>query len=376
MNDDGVESDKQSYTGRLLKVRYSPDTREVLWDLVRSVKSGDAMAPVTVVAPSRYASLSLRHDLGRQGFANIKFIEFPMLAELLGAVSLAGRRPLTGVLQSIFLRQMLEQADGPLAPVREHRSTQDSLRASFSELRYLDEESRGRLEAWGGISGEVARIYREFRTSVGDDWYDAEDLAMGAADAVRQDAAHALVDLGQIVFYLPRRVSPAQTALMVSLAERGRCTVILGLTADEAADGPVREMTANLAPIMSSPGGYGDGRAGLSILPGNAHLHVAPNTHEELRWVIRRITEEATLNGTPFHKMAILYRMENPYGTLVRDELRLAGLPMAGPGRELSGRYRRGTYPDRPAGTIPGRVHPVRGHGVAHRLSGTAPAFR
>ena len=32
--------------------------------------------------------------------------------------------------------------------------------------------------------------------------------------------------------------------------------------------------------------------------------------------------------------MAILYRMENPYGTLVRDELRLAGLPMAGPGRD------------------------------------------
>ena len=334
MNDDGAESAKASYFGRLLEVRHSPDTREVLWDLIRSAKRGDPMAPVTVVAPSRYASLSLRHGLGRQGFANVKFIEFPMLAELLGAVSLAGRRPLTGVLQSIFLRQVLDQADGSLAPVRGHRSTQDSIRASFRDLRYLDEESRGRLEVWGGISGEVVRLYREFRTAVGDDWYDAEDLALGAADAVRQDTAHALVDLGQIVFYLPRRVSPAQTALMVSLAEQGRCTVILGLTVDEAADGPVREMAATLAPAMGGSVDYGDCGAELSVLPGDAHLHVAPNTHEELRWVIRRIIEEAMINGTPFHRMAILYRMENPYGALVRDELRLAGLPMAGPGRD------------------------------------------
>ncbi len=334
MNGDSAESSKCSYIGRLVEVRHSPDTREVLWDLVRSAKIGDSMAPVTVVAPSRYASLSLRHDLGRQGFANVKFIEFPMLAELLGAAFLAGRRPLTGVLQSIFLRQILEKAGGSLYPVREHRSTQDSLRASFSELRRLDEEGRGILETGSGISGEVARLYREYRTATSDDWYDIDDLALAAANAVGQDAAPALGDLGQIVFYLPRRISPAQTALMVSLAERGRCTVFLGITADEAADGPVREMAATLAPVMGGSADYGDGGDRLSVLPEDAHLHVAPNTHEELRWVIRRITEEATLNGTPFHRMAILYRMENPYGTLVQDELRLAGLPMAGPGRD------------------------------------------
>ena len=96
--------------------------------LVRSIQDGDPMAPVTVVAPTRYASLSLRHDLGLQGFANVKFMEMPKLAELLGAASLAGRRPLTGVLQSILLRKVLERAEGPLAPVRDHTSTQNSLR--------------------------------------------------------------------------------------------------------------------------------------------------------------------------------------------------------------------------------------------------------
>jgi len=33
--------------------------------------------------------------------------------------------------------------------------------------------------------------------------------------------------------------------------------------------------------------------------------------------------------------MAVLYRMENPYGTLIRDELAMSGIPMAGPGRDL-----------------------------------------
>ena len=116
MNDNNTETGKLTSLGRLVVVRQSLSSREALWDLVRSAKNGDPMAPVTIVAPSRYASLSLRHDLGRQGFANVKFIELPMLAELLGAVYLAGRRPLTGVLQSIFLRQILEQADGPLGP--------------------------------------------------------------------------------------------------------------------------------------------------------------------------------------------------------------------------------------------------------------------
>ena len=334
MNDDTTETGEFTSLDRLVVGRQSPTLRGALWDLVRSLKGCDPLEPITVVSPSRYASLSLRQELGRQGFANVKFIELPMLAELLGSGALAGRRPLTRVLESIHLRQVLEQANGPLGPVRGHRSTQDSLRVSFAELRRLDDAALSALDSRGGVPGEVARLYRKFRSAAAGNWYDVEDLAVAAAEAVRQDAAPALLDLGQIVFYLPRRVSPAQSALMASLAERERCAVVLGLTGDEATDGPVREMAAALARVMGDPGEIGDGEAGLSALPGEAHLHVAPNTHEELRWVIRRIAEEATLKGIPFHRMAILYRMENPYGTLVRDELRLAGLPMAGPGRD------------------------------------------
>lgn len=320
-------------SSRLVVGRQSPSLREALWDLVGSAKKGDPLAPVTVAAPSRYASLSLRHDLGRRGFANVRFIELPMLAELLGAVHLAGKRPLTAVLQSILLRQVLEEDDGPLAPVRDHRSTQDSLRSSFNQLRRLEEPARAALEAQGGVPGAVARLYREYRKATGHDWYDVEDLTAAAAEAVRNAAAPALQDLGQIVFYLPRRISPAQTALLEALAELGWCAVVLGTTGDEAADAPVRETIAALKPVMGDPIETG-AESAASPPAGEAHVHIAPNTHEELRWVIRQIAGEAEQRGTPFHRMAILYRMENPYGTLVRDELRLTGLPLAGPGRD------------------------------------------
>ena len=334
MNGHTAQTSNPKHPSRLLVERLSPSARETLWRLVRSIQDGDPMAPVTVVAPTRFASLSLRHDLGLQGFANVKFMEMPRLAELLGAASLAGRRPLTGVLQSILLRKVLEQADGPLAPVRDHTSTQNSLRASFGDLRNLDDEPLHRLEAPGGISGEVARLYGQFRSEASEAWYDAEDLAVAASEAVRHRSAPALGDLGHILFYLPRRVSLAQSDLMRALAEHGRCSVILGVTSDEAADAPARDVAAALEPILGARVGPGDARNGLPVLPGETHLHVAPTSHEELRWVARRIVEEATANGTPFHRMAVLYRVENPYATLVRDELQLAGLPLAGPSRD------------------------------------------
>ena len=93
MNDDTTETGEFTSLDRLVVGRQSPTLRGALWDLVRSLKGGDPLEPITVVSPSRYASLSLRQELGRQGFANVKFIELPMLAELLGSGALAGRRP-------------------------------------------------------------------------------------------------------------------------------------------------------------------------------------------------------------------------------------------------------------------------------------------
>jgi len=150
--------------GRLVVAQQSSGLRNALWELVSEAKAGDMLAPVTVVGPTGYANLSLRHELGRNGFANVRFILLPVLAELLGAASLAskGYRPLTGVLERVFMRAVLMEADGPLAPVRGHASTQASLRASFQELRYAPDSVLDGLERQGGARAEVVSLYRRF----------------------------------------------------------------------------------------------------------------------------------------------------------------------------------------------------------------------
>ena len=321
---------------RLLVGRQSPGLREALWGLVREAQRDDALAPVTVVGPSSYANLSLRQELGAGGFANVRFILLPVLAELLGGAAMArsGRRPLTAVLERVWLREVMAGATGPLAPVRDHAATQASVRASFAELRQVGEDVLAGLETKGALRRELVTLYREFRRKVGKEWYDAEDLVEAAAGAVRQGEAPALADLGTILFYLPRRVSPAELGLIEALAERRLCYVVLGTTGDDDADGPVEALAGSLDATMGArvavePGDVEDGRR-----QGEARLHVAPTAHEEVRWAIRRIAQEVREEGTPFHRMAILYRMDNPYASLVRDELRMAGIPMAGPDRQ------------------------------------------
>lgn len=321
---------------RLIVERLSPRLKDTLRSLIGEAEGGDVLAPVTVVGPTRYANLNLRQELGRHGFANVRFMVLPALSEALGAPALAraGRRPLTPVLEGVSVRNVLSSVDGRLAPVSEHHSTQVAVRGAFRELRKQPESTLAELEQPGTVSGEVARIFRSFREKAVADWYDAEDLAAAAAEAVEQGDTSALDELGLIVFYLPGSVSAAEARLVESLAARGRCAAVLGATGDGDADRSAKELAAKLSHTLATTEPT-DWHEGQHALPADgASLHIAPNAHEELRWVIRQIIREASDRSTPFHRMAVLYRAESPYATLVPDELKLAGIPLAGPGRD------------------------------------------
>ncbi len=323
----------------LIVERLSPELPQTLWRLVADEKRDDVLAPVTVVTPTRYAGLALRQELGREGFVNVRFMVLPMLAELLGGAALErdGRKPLTSVVETITLRHVLEESTGPLARVREHPSTLHSLRSAFGQLRNASDDVRANLAARDDLSGAVARMHDRFRELVRDDWYDLEDLAEAAAEQVRLGETPGLCDLGLIVFYLPGRVSPAQAKLLEVLAQDGRCAVVLGITGDDAADETVRELEARLGSALGTTDNVSRDDQQLPVLPDSAHLYISRNAHEELRWVIRQVVREAEENRIPLHRMAILYRTADPYATMIRDELRMARIPMAGPDAETLG---------------------------------------
>ncbi len=321
---------------RLVVDRLSPDLTRELWRLIDEEKRDDVLAPVTVVTPSRYAGLSLRQGLGSSGFANVRFMPVPVLSELLGAAALdqQGRKPLTAVLENLAVRQVLEQTDGLLQGVSGHPSTQSSVRAAFRQLRSADDTMRSALAAGVGIAGEMARLYDDFRRIAANEWYDSEDLAEAAATTVTAGAAPGLGDLGLIVFYLPHGLSPGETALMEALAAHHRLATILGTTGDEVADESARDLATRLRRQMGTPPEARAPDQETPVLPVPARLHVAPTAHDELRWVIRQVIQELNENRTPLHRMAVLYRTVDPYASLIRDELRMAGIPMAGPDRE------------------------------------------
>ena len=321
---------------RLIVDRLSPELTQELWRLIREEKRNDVLAPVTVIVPTRYAGLALRQELGRAGFANVRFMPAPVLSELLGAAALdqQGRKPLTGVLENLAVRQALAQADGLLHDVSEHPSTQSSVRSAFRQLRNTDAALRSALISRGGIAGEMARLYEDFRELTAGEWYDSEDLAEAAAETVDAGAAPGLGDLGLIVFHLPRGLSPGEVGLMQSLAEHHRCAIILGTTGDATADESTQDLVARLQRYISPPDAAATGDTNIPVLAGSTRLHVAPTAHDELRWAIRQVMREVEENRTPLHRIAILYRTADPYASLIRDELRMARIPMAGPDRE------------------------------------------
>ena len=315
--------------------RFSPAMTKALWQLVKDAKHTDILAPVTVIGPTQYANLTLRQELGRTGFVNVRFIVMSHLSELLGAAELAreGRSPLTRVIETMSIRQVLDQHSKLLAPVRGHVATQARVRSCFKDLRRTGENVLTALEAQGSVRGEVVRLYRAFRQETCTKWYDSEDLAEAAANAVRSNESSGLADLGLIIFYLPRNPSPAELKLIEALASRVRCAVLLGSTGDPVANEQATTLAEALTPMLGTA--LPEGPAKLPLLPGEAHIHVAPTAREELRRVVRGIMEEVAKKQTPFHHMAVLYRIQDPYAALIHHELHEADIPVAGPGTGL-----------------------------------------
>ena len=296
-----------------------------LEQLLREYQAEDRFAPVTVVAPTSYAMLYLRRDIGRRGLVNVRFMVLARLAEFLGSQSLAasGQRPLKPLIEFAAVRRAAAAAAGQLEPFRAHPSFHASLRRTFRELRYAAPKILDDIKRRGEIPGEIVRLLEYFRELTAS-YYDREALAEAAADVVERDHETALSDFGRVIAYLPGELTPGERRLLQALRTVGACATVLGVTGEEEVDGV---MLASAAPPGTRPG---EPRARSPLPQRESRLLIASDTREEVQSVVRAIAAAAHA-GAPFQRMAVLHWQRGPYAALIAQQFAIAGVPTAGP---------------------------------------------
>ncbi len=322
---------------RVYLEEYGPPAFHRLQEIVASLKRDDPFAPVTVVVPTRYASIAVRRALaGEDGIANARFMTMSDLAGVLGESSAAsaGGRLLTRHVEMAAIRATAAGVDpnGPLAAVAGHQRFQASLRNTFGNLDRTGDAALRRLEALEDFRSDVARWYRRYRDTVAD-CYGGERMAEEAAMAVAAGGAGVLHEIGHVILYLLHDLSPGEMRLAEALYGTGRCAVVAGLVEDDAADASTRQLVVSLRLEEPQLAGEADGDGAART---DRRVVSAPDAVEEIRHAVRSIVESAQ-QGVPFHRSAVLYRQAEPYAQLAAGQLGFAGIPTAGPGHRRLG---------------------------------------
>ena len=320
-----------------------PDAIAALAGAVARAQRDDPFARVVVIADHYDAARSVRHRLGASGMINVTFQTGGRLA---GELAQTERKPLSRVLESQAVRLVAEEQAAGFAPAgkqRFYRSLADAFRqmAERGEIPDADVSDDGSADGMNVIAED---LYADYHNRVAErGYYLPPELPRMAADAVAllPDARR----LPSVIYYLPRRMSVGDIALARALQARGKAQIIAGRTGVADADAPVAALLERLGCDVAAFAG--EAPAGpLRQRAQDAALSIisAPDPEEEVRAVIRRIAADA---DTPYHRVAVIYRQDNPYAALLRQEMDFANIPYSGAeyrslgdtptGRRLSG---------------------------------------
>ena len=306
---------------------YGRPARKRLQALVAEAKAGNPLAPVTIVPPNTYTGIGLRRVLaGDGGLLNVGFMALARLAEQLGAPTMASqrRRPLSAAAEMAVIRTVAMEVVGkePLGSVAGHATLHESLQAAFKELVRLTKSQLDTLAAEGPLRQATVELYRRFRERTAE-YYGPEDEAWAAAEAVRSGRGQpALQDVGALVFFLLTRPSPGETALLTALSDAAPCSLVVGRTGEAGVDDAEGAWWKRFSEAST------DGSADLDVRPES--IVSAPDAREAVRQAVRDMLQRSEA-GVPFHRMAALYRRQDPYAFQLRMELGFAGIPVAGP---------------------------------------------
>lgn len=277
-----------------LTTPYGEPAFSALRAVVDGLQAGDPLAAVTVLVHSNAVGVAARRWLAAHGgIAAAQFVTAFRFAELLGGQALAasGRRPVSTPVVDVAVRQVLHSSTGLFQPIAHHHATITAVRNTYRDLRHVPAPQRRRLLAHGSTRGrEVVRLCEQVHGVLQRDWYDEADLLAAASAAVAHAPARTIV-------FLPQRLRPTEQALLDALAQHGEVVVLEG-----------EHRTPE----------------GLQL-----DLVDASDADEEVREAVRTVVA-AVRDGTPLHRIGIVWPRNEPYARLVGEHLHAAAIAWNG----------------------------------------------
>ena len=304
-------------------VPIGPAALSSLVQAVADAQASDPFARVVVITDHRDVAQSVRHRLGAPGTVNVTVQTGRHLAKELS--NPAGRQ-LPRLLEAQAVRHVAE-ADANRMGFdaagcrRFYRSLATAFREMAERPDVADEAATGEPD---DTSRLAERLYGDYRAEVGArGYYLPSELPHMAVAALNDHWGKGREPA--VIYYLPRRLSVGDVELARALLARGKCRVIAGLVGDEGADSPVLEL------LGSQRAGAAANIPGVDPLRQRAEadslsIVVAPDPEEEVRSVLRSIVAD----DKPFHRIAVIYRQDNPYASLLRQEFDFAEIPYSG----------------------------------------------
>ena len=304
-----------------------PDSLSTLALAVDQAQAEDRFARVVVITDHHDVARSVRHWLGGKGLINVTVQTGRHLADELARPTSSA---LPRLLESQAVHHVAEaEADRlGLDLVGRHRFYR-SLITAFREMAERSDTPDDDVASEPDDMNLLAEhLYGEYRKGIGERGYHLpSELPHMAAEALNDHWIQGHEPA--VIYYLPRRLSIGDTRLAQVLLERGKCKVVAGLVGDESTDGPVRE----LLEILGSQGVEEVSNASEAADPlyqraeSDALTIVAvPDPEEEVRTIVRSIAA----SDAPFHRIAVIHRQDNPYASLLRQELDFARIPYSG----------------------------------------------
>ncbi len=299
-----------------------------LHSAISRAQAQNPFARVVVIADHFDVATALRHYLGASGMMNVTVQTGRRLATELATPVLRSRalKPLTRLLERQAVRAVAEDS------VRRYgfdsqgaRLMRNSLVAAFRRMQEPTPADDSDDGDGSDINGLAERLLSDFLDLVHrKGYYTPAEVSEIAAEALSNDhyGSH---QLPWVIYYLPRRLSAGDLQLANALLERSKCDVILGLTGDEESDVPVRDLLVRLtdqhipSPAVTVP-------LQRLVEGDNLSIVAAPDPEEEVRTVVRMIVAD----DLPFHRIAVIYRQDNPYASLLRQALDFAEIPYSG----------------------------------------------